>query len=296
MKYILCLIALISFSVFSQDVIFKKDGSKIDAKVIEITTSMIKYKLWDQQDGPLRNIAIKDVKEIVYNDGTWDNFENVEIEEEKNPEERSNDRRPPGPPRPPHAPRPKMSEDPLIESGFFIDFLPGFAITNYSDVYTDVVYNPNTGTYSEVKTKYGNTESYFKFGLRLGTKWYFGASETYRLGLQANWVEFSLMFPPNFPEDFLIAPKLISIGNIGVTNAFKFNDNIGMEANLTTGYNIDFRPDLIDFANGIALNPEVKFRYKMLAAGLGYRHVFGIRTSDFTGNWDIINLSIGLKF
>ena len=35
---------------FSQDVILKKDGKKIEAKVLEVSTTQIKYKREDQQD------------------------------------------------------------------------------------------------------------------------------------------------------------------------------------------------------------------------------------------------------
>ena len=63
---IIVLFISITFSSWSQDAILKRDGSKIDAKVVEITSTTIKYRNFDQPDGPLRNIAINDVQEIIY--------------------------------------------------------------------------------------------------------------------------------------------------------------------------------------------------------------------------------------
>ena len=58
------------FTVFSQDVIVNKNGSEIQAKVLEISPTMIKYKLSSYLDGPLRSIAIKDVFLIKYENGS----------------------------------------------------------------------------------------------------------------------------------------------------------------------------------------------------------------------------------
>lgn len=56
------------------DVIYKKDGDEIKAKVIEITDETIKYKKQNQLGGPLRNVSVKDVFLIIYKDGTRENF------------------------------------------------------------------------------------------------------------------------------------------------------------------------------------------------------------------------------
>ena len=65
---------LIVTSSFGQDNIIKKDGNEIEAKVIEITDEFIKYKAYDFQDGPLRNIAITDVFMIIYENGKRETF------------------------------------------------------------------------------------------------------------------------------------------------------------------------------------------------------------------------------
>lgn len=72
---ILFTILLLSPSLsFCQDVIYKNDKSEIKAKVVEITDEVIKYKKYDQADGPLRNINKSDVFIIIYEDGTRELF------------------------------------------------------------------------------------------------------------------------------------------------------------------------------------------------------------------------------
>jgi len=58
----------------SQEAIIKKDGSEIKAKVIEITDQQIKYKDFDFQSGPTRNINISEVFMIIYENGQKEVF------------------------------------------------------------------------------------------------------------------------------------------------------------------------------------------------------------------------------
>jgi len=48
------------------DIIYKKDGTEIKSKVIEITVNSIKYKIYEQLDGPIRNILTEDVFIIIF--------------------------------------------------------------------------------------------------------------------------------------------------------------------------------------------------------------------------------------
>jgi uncharacterized protein (TIGR02145 family) len=71
---------LILFFVFSnvilyaQDNILQTNGEEIQAKVIEITPDMIKYKKYTNQDGPVYSIYKKDVQTIVFEDGSTETF------------------------------------------------------------------------------------------------------------------------------------------------------------------------------------------------------------------------------
>jgi len=79
---ILFISCLILAPVFSQDYIYKKDGSEIKAKVLEITLEMIKYKKYEFQNGPTYNIKISDVFMIVYENGSREVFKQDDPEKE----------------------------------------------------------------------------------------------------------------------------------------------------------------------------------------------------------------------
>lgn len=63
---------------FSQDMITKKSSEDIKAKVIEVTTTEIKYKKFDDISGPLFTILKSDVLMIRYENGTKDIFNEVQ--------------------------------------------------------------------------------------------------------------------------------------------------------------------------------------------------------------------------
>lgn len=71
------MLALLSLNVFAQDLIVKKDGSIIQAKVEEIGTSEVSYKKWTNQDGPTYSISKNDILSITYQDGSQDKFQTV---------------------------------------------------------------------------------------------------------------------------------------------------------------------------------------------------------------------------
>ena len=70
---------LLCGSLSAQDLIFiKPHNSTIEAKVIEITEDEIKYRNFDQLDGPIRTIDKSEVNKIVYEDGTEEEFKGAE--------------------------------------------------------------------------------------------------------------------------------------------------------------------------------------------------------------------------
>ncbi len=78
MKKILLLMVFFAstFTASAQDVIVKKDGSTILSKVIEIGTTEVKYKKWNNQNGPNYTIAKSDVQAINYENGEKETFGN----------------------------------------------------------------------------------------------------------------------------------------------------------------------------------------------------------------------------
>lgn len=59
---------------FSQDIITKRTGENISAKVLEVTTTEIKYKAFSNPNGPIFSVLKTDLSMIQYEDGTKNIF------------------------------------------------------------------------------------------------------------------------------------------------------------------------------------------------------------------------------
>ncbi len=84
MKHLLVLLFLLcSASVSAQDVIVKKNGSTILSKVLEVGQEEIKYKKYDNLDGPTYTIQKSELQAINYQNGAKDTFSATSREENK---------------------------------------------------------------------------------------------------------------------------------------------------------------------------------------------------------------------
>lgn len=78
----LCLISFILTFIaticYSQDIIVVDNGSEIKAKIVQVTTDLVKYKVWENQSGNTMTVMKKYIFMIKYADGTKDfiNFAN----------------------------------------------------------------------------------------------------------------------------------------------------------------------------------------------------------------------------
>ena len=84
-SFLACILA--SVSANAQDVIVKTDNSTILSKVEEISAESIKYRKWDNLDGPIYVLNISEVISINYSNGTMETFkdkqkDNVEVNTE----------------------------------------------------------------------------------------------------------------------------------------------------------------------------------------------------------------------
>ncbi len=84
---ILALFFFTSLAVSGQDVILKKTGEEIQAIIIDVSPGVIKYKKFENQDGPIFAIAREQVDKILYQDGKTETFKQEEPEEIKRPDE-----------------------------------------------------------------------------------------------------------------------------------------------------------------------------------------------------------------
>ena len=66
----------------AQDMIVKKDGTVIQAKVMKVGTSEVDYKKWSNQNGPQYSIAVVDILAINYQNGEKETFDNVSAQPE----------------------------------------------------------------------------------------------------------------------------------------------------------------------------------------------------------------------
>jgi len=74
MSRIIVVCFFISFSCVSQDIITKTNGDDIPCKVIEISTTEVKYKRFDNPEGPTFVLTKSEILMIRYQNGTKDIF------------------------------------------------------------------------------------------------------------------------------------------------------------------------------------------------------------------------------
>ncbi|MBP1673562.1 MAG: hypothetical protein H6Q25_1377 [Bacteroidetes bacterium] len=67
---------LCSFTTMAQDIIVFTDGSVEKAKIMEINLNEVKYKKWDNLEGPLYSLPKNSILSITYQNGTTEKFSN----------------------------------------------------------------------------------------------------------------------------------------------------------------------------------------------------------------------------
>lgn len=62
-------ISLLSICVYAQDIIVTIKAQKIDAKILEVSTSEIRYKELDNLDGPTFILRVEEIHSVIYANG-----------------------------------------------------------------------------------------------------------------------------------------------------------------------------------------------------------------------------------
>lgn len=77
---VLCLLIVLFIHniALSQDVITKKNGETINAKVLKVNPVDIEYKLYHNEDGPLHTMPVSSITQIRYVNGTKDTFPDMQ--------------------------------------------------------------------------------------------------------------------------------------------------------------------------------------------------------------------------
>lgn len=81
--FIIFTLGLFITTIFSQDIITKKTGEDISAKITEVTLTEIKYKKFDNLEGPIFSILKSEVLMIRYENGTKDIFNDITQQQTK---------------------------------------------------------------------------------------------------------------------------------------------------------------------------------------------------------------------
>ena len=69
-KILFCTLAVLTaLFTFAQDIIITNDARKINAKILEVSKSEIRYKEKDNIDGPTFIMSINDINSIIYANG-----------------------------------------------------------------------------------------------------------------------------------------------------------------------------------------------------------------------------------
>jgi hypothetical protein len=87
MKRIIITILVSSISVYAQDVLTLKTGESVKTKITEITPTEIKYKAFDNLEGPTITIYKSDASNIKYQNGVFLDLVNIVIPAIKSPKE-----------------------------------------------------------------------------------------------------------------------------------------------------------------------------------------------------------------
>ena len=76
MKRLLLLLFLVlgSTTLYAQDLIIFRNGDELQAKILEISDTEVRYKAWSHQDGPTRTKPTADIFMIKYANGTKETF------------------------------------------------------------------------------------------------------------------------------------------------------------------------------------------------------------------------------
>lgn len=60
---------MMALLTFAQDIIITSDAQKIEAKIMEVSKAEIKYKEWDNLEGPLFVMATSEISSVIYSNG-----------------------------------------------------------------------------------------------------------------------------------------------------------------------------------------------------------------------------------
>ncbi len=75
---------VLSVSAFAQDIIITRDAKRIKSKIQEVSPTEVRYKEWDNLDGPVFVLPTRDITAITFQNGSVKVFDNATPQQTKN--------------------------------------------------------------------------------------------------------------------------------------------------------------------------------------------------------------------
>ncbi|NQT77548.1 MAG: PorT family protein [Bacteroidetes bacterium] len=85
--FLILILLLTATAAGAQDIIFKRTGKEIQAIVVDISPGVVKYKKFDNKNGPVFSIAREQVEKIIYENGKTIDFTKPERDIEEHEQE-----------------------------------------------------------------------------------------------------------------------------------------------------------------------------------------------------------------
>ena len=180
-----CVAILLPLCSQAQDILSRRDGTVIEAKVLEVTATEIKYKNYANPDGPTYTVPVAEVASIVYSNGERENFVLVQQ-------------------------KPSL---PAIRSERYRDLRKTYDVSGYSYHYNDrnspgwcgvaSAFIPGLG--QAINNEWGRAAGFFFPNLVLNTIWMRGIWYSYR---------YDYNFPAEWSWGILLAALTVDIWSI----------------------------------------------------------------------------------
>ncbi|MBD77761.1 MAG: hypothetical protein CL840_02315 [Crocinitomicaceae bacterium] len=256
---------------FAQDIMYRKDGGKVLCKVEEVLIKEIKYRKYDNLNGPLYSVTKREILVIVYENGTYE-YPNLEPNESTDQKPRSEF----------ETEVNSTTEESLAKDDFSRNL---FSI------------NPLNLIHGNINIAYERLFSEGKVGLRLPLKIgfdnknfkdYIGPSAVNQKVTGS--VELGLMVYPFGQQD------ITYVGGIGIEVGEQYNQQ-SYSVYAPSGYNVYiYNYDVATygtmyFYNGFRVNPNRHFNMSFLV-GMGPKRYFNTKKVVEFG----MNLSFNLGF
>lgn len=80
--FVFCVV--LSVSAFAQDIIITRDAKRIESKIQEVSPTEVRYKEWDNLDGPVFVLLTRDITAITFQNGSVKVFDNATPQQAQN--------------------------------------------------------------------------------------------------------------------------------------------------------------------------------------------------------------------